>query len=137
MSSKICHIVWYIGTSVVEGLVAFILRFVTCRQRVPLQCLYLSTRLHSVTSADHGFVVCRYMFMSVGVRCMLRIKTDDTLYTPLPLYHTAGGLTGVGQVLLHGVSLAIRSKFSASNFWADCVTHGCTVSAFTLQYLDM
>lgn len=73
--------------------------------------------------------------MSVGVHCMLRIKTDDILYTPLPLYHTAGGMTGVGQVLLHGASLAIRSKFSASNFWADCVTYGCTVSVFTLQYL--
>jgi len=72
----------------------------------------------------------RYMFMAVGVRCMLRIKTDDILYTPLPLYHTAGGMTGVGQVLLHGASLAIRSKFSASNFWADCVTYGCTVAQY-------
>jgi len=72
----------------------------------------------------------RYMFMAVGVHCMLRIKTDDTFYTPLPLYHTAGGLTGVGQVLLHGVSLAIRSKFSASNFWADCITYGCTVAQY-------
>jgi len=132
MSSKICHIVWYIGTSFVERLVAFILRFLTCRQQVPFKCLYLSTRLHGVTPEGHGFVVCRYMFMAVGVRCMLRIKTDDTFYTPLPLYHTAGGMTGVGQVLLHGVSLAIRSKFSASNFWADCITYGCTVSAFTL-----
>jgi len=137
MSSKICRIVWYTGTSFVERLVAFILRFLTCREQVPFKCLYLSTRLHGVTPEDHGFVVCRYMFMAVGVHCMLRIKTDDTFYTPLPLYHTAGGLTGVGQVLLHGVSLAIRSKFSASNFWADCITYGCTVSAFTVQYLDM
>lgn len=132
MSSKICHIVWYIGTCVVEGLVAFSLRFLTCRQQVPFKCLYLSTRLHSVTPEGHGFVVCRYMFMGVGVRCMLRITPDDTLYTPLPLYHTAGGMTGVGQVLLHGASLAIRSKFSASNFWADCITYGCTVSVFIL-----
>jgi acyl-CoA synthetase (AMP-forming)/AMP-acid ligase II len=138
MSSKICHIDWYIGTIVVEGLIVFILRFLTYRQPVvPFKCLYLSTRPHGVTPEGHGFVVCRYMFMAVGVRCMLRIKTDDILYTPLPLYHTAGGMTGVGQVLLHGASLAIRSKFSASNFWADCVTYGCTVSAITLQYLDM
>ena len=106
-------------------------------QQVPLKCLYLSTRLHGITPEDHGCVIYRYMFISVGVRCMLRIKTDDTLYTPLPLYHTAGGTIGVGQVLLHGASLAIRSKFSASSFWTDCITYGCTVSAFTLQYLHM
>ncbi|PNF24770.1 Long-chain fatty acid transport protein 4 [Cryptotermes secundus] len=72
----------------------------------------------------------RYMFMSMGVHYMLRIQADDTLYTPLPLYHTAGGTLGVGQVLLCGASLAIRSKFSASNFWADCIAYNCTVAQY-------
>jgi solute carrier family 27 fatty acid transporter 1/4 len=61
---------------------------------------------------------------------MLKVRTDDILYTPLPLYHTAGGLLGVGQVLLRGATVAIRSKFSASNFWADCISYNCTVSAW-------
>lgn len=68
--------------------------------------------------------------MSMGVHYMLRIGADDTLYTALPLYHTAGGMVGVGQVLLRGASVAIRSKFSASNFWADCIAYNCTVSTF-------
>jgi hypothetical protein len=76
---------------------------------------------------NDGFV-CRFMFISMGVHSMLRVRTDDTLYTPLPLYHTAGGMVGVGQVLLRGATVVIRSKFSASNFWADCISYNCTVS---------
>jgi hypothetical protein len=70
------------------------------------------------------------MFFSMGVHVMLKVRTDDTLYTPLPLYHTAGGMLGVGQVLLCGATVVMRSKFSASNFWADCISYNCTVSAW-------
>ncbi|KAJ4435704.1 hypothetical protein ANN_18320 [Periplaneta americana] len=72
----------------------------------------------------------RFMFLSVGVHYMLNVQNDDILYTPLPLYHTAGGMVGVGQVLLFGCTMAIRTKFSASNFWADCVTFKCTVAQY-------
>lgn len=70
----------------------------------------------------------RYMFMSMGVYYMHAINEDDVIYNPLPLYHTAGGMVGVGIVLLRGVSMALRKKFSATNFWADCIKYNCTVS---------
>lgn len=70
----------------------------------------------------------RYMFMSMGVYYMHAIQNDDIIYNPLPLYHTAGGMIGIGIVNLKGISMALRKKFSASNFWADCVKHKCTVS---------
>lgn len=70
----------------------------------------------------------RYMFMSMGVYYMHAINEDDIIYNPLPLYHTAGGMVGVGIVLLKGVSMALRKKFSATNFWADCIKYNCTVS---------
>lgn len=68
------------------------------------------------------------MFMAMGCNKMLGIRNDDVVYNPLPLYHTAGGMVGVGNVLIAGVTMAIRKKFSASNFWSDCIKYDCTVS---------
>uniref|UniRef100_W5M3X4 Long-chain-fatty-acid--CoA ligase n=1 Tax=Lepisosteus oculatus TaxID=7918 RepID=W5M3X4_LEPOC len=61
-----------------------------------------------------------------------RMRSDDVLYDCLPLYHSAGNIVGVGQCLLHGMTVVIRKKFSASRFWDDCVKYNCTVSASTL-----
>lgn len=79
----------------------------------------------------------RYMFMSFGLTCMLPISRDDIIYDPLPLYHSAGGMVGVGQVFLHGSTVVIRRKFSASNFWKDCVKYNCTVSKILLYITYM
>lgn len=70
------------------------------------------------------------MFMSMGVYFMHAIRLSDVIYNPLPLYHTAGGMIGIGIVCLKGVSMAVRKKFSASNFWADCIKHKCTVAQY-------
>lgn len=59
---------------------------------------------------------------------MLSFRDDDIIYNSLPLYHSAGGMIGVGSVLLCGVTAALRKKFSASNFWTDCIRYKCTVS---------
>lgn len=42
----------------------------------------------------------------------------------------AGGMVGVGIVLLYGVSMALRKKFSASNFWTDCIKYNCTSAQY-------
>lgn len=34
----------------------------------------------------------------------------------------------MGQCLIHGMTVVIRKKFSASRFWDDCVKYNCTVS---------
>lgn len=72
----------------------------------------------------------RYMVMAVGVNRMLKITLDDVLYDPLPLYHTAGGAIGIGQALLFGITVTIRRKFSASNYWTDCIQNNCTVAQY-------
>ncbi|KAK6618734.1 hypothetical protein RUM43_013125 [Polyplax serrata] len=72
----------------------------------------------------------RYLFMSVGVRVMLRVQDDDILYNPLPLYHASGVIIASGQSLLGGSTVVIRKKFSASNFWQDCIASKCTVACY-------
>ncbi|XP_053963248.1 long-chain fatty acid transport protein 4 [Anastrepha ludens] len=72
----------------------------------------------------------RYLFMASGIYHMLALKTSDVIYNPLPLYHTAGGILGIGNALVHGCTIAMRKKFSASNFWKDCIKYDCTVAQY-------
>ena len=59
---------------------------------------------------------------------LYRIREDDVVYNTLPQYHTSGGVIASGQMLILGCTMVLRSKFSASNFWTDCIKHKCTVS---------
>ncbi|XP_033184550.1 fatty acid transport protein 3 isoform X1 [Bombus vancouverensis nearcticus] len=72
----------------------------------------------------------RYMLMSCGVNSMLNLRPTDRIYNSLPLYHTAGGLIGVGQALLRGITVVLRRRFSASKFWSDCVHYECTIAQY-------
>ncbi|XP_004524668.1 long-chain fatty acid transport protein 1 [Ceratitis capitata] len=72
----------------------------------------------------------RYMFIAAGIHYTLNFKNKDIYYTPLPLYHTAGGVMSIGQALLFGSTVAIRKKFSASGYFADCVRFKCTIAQY-------
>ncbi len=66
------------------------------------------------------------------------ITNHDTIYTALPLYHSAGGMIGVGSTFTTGAKMVVRRKFSASHFIPDCQKHGCTVAQYigeALRYL--
>ncbi|WP_020406307.1 long-chain-acyl-CoA synthetase [Hahella ganghwensis] len=49
----------------------------------------------------------------------LSLTPDDVMYVPLPLYHGTGLVVCWGATLITGASIAIRRKFSASEFWPD------------------
>ncbi|CAL1594917.1 unnamed protein product [Knipowitschia caucasica] len=71
------------------------------------------------------------------VHGMMGRSSDEVLYNSLPLYHSAGfvGLTGAIDL---GSTVALRSKFSVSNFWNDCRKYDATVILYigeTLRYL--
>ncbi len=63
------------------------------------------------------------------------IGMEDILYDPLPLYHTSGLILTMGQCYARGVTVALRKKFSASNFITDCIKYKCTVRV-VLNNLD-
>ncbi|AQT79065.1 long-chain-acyl-CoA synthetase [Mycolicibacterium litorale] len=51
----------------------------------------------------------------------LRLKSDDTLYCPLPLYHNNALTVAVSSVINAGGTLALGKSFSASRFWDDVI----------------
>ncbi|OXB52813.1 hypothetical protein ASZ78_002931, partial [Callipepla squamata] len=59
------------------------------------------------------------------------LRSNDVVYTTLPLYHSAGLLIGVGGCFEVGATCALRAKFSASQFWDDCRRYNVTV----IQYV--
>ncbi|XP_041815994.1 long-chain fatty acid transport protein 6 [Chelmon rostratus] len=52
---------------------------------------------------------------------------DDVMYIPLPLYHSAASLIGIGGTIELGATCVLKKKFSASQFWNDCRKHDVTV----------
>ena len=54
--------------------------------------------------------------------------SNPVFYDPLPLYHSAGGIVGIGLMMVFGVTIVIRRKFSVRNFWKDCCKYECNVS---------
>lgn len=42
---------------------------------------------------------------------------------------------GVGQCLIHGLTVVVKKKFSASRFWEDCIKYNCTVRAYVWKIL--
>jgi fatty-acyl-CoA synthase len=76
--------------------------------------------------------------MALGGEKIIGVKASDTVYCCLPLYHTAGLMTE-SFMISKGCKLVIRRKFSASNFWTDCITHKVTVFQYIgelLRYLN-
>ncbi|MBN3318357.1 S27A6 protein, partial [Atractosteus spatula] len=52
---------------------------------------------------------------------------DDIIYIPLPLYHSAASLIGIGGTIELGATCILKKKFSASQFWSDCKKYNVTL----------
>ncbi len=58
---------------------------------------------------------------------LMNTGPDDRMYDCLPMYHSVGGVVATGALLVRGGSVAIREKFSASQFWNDIADWDCTL----------
>ncbi|RNA44931.1 long-chain fatty acid transport 4 [Brachionus plicatilis] len=54
------------------------------------------------------------------------LGANDVVYVTLPIYHGNGTLLGIGSAITVGSTVVLRQKFSASNFWKDCIQYNCT-----------
>ncbi len=61
----------------------------------------------------------RWMKAYGGFGYTFNLKTDDVLYATLPFYHATAMVVCWSSVLAGNAGLAIRRKFSASEFWDD------------------
>jgi len=69
----------------------------------------------------------RFYFYCCGMYYISNMGSlsNPTFYDPLPLYHSAGGIVGIGLMMVHGCTVVIRKKFSVRNFWKDCKRYNC------------
>ncbi|XP_026325418.1 long-chain fatty acid transport protein 4-like isoform X2 [Hyposmocoma kahamanoa] len=72
----------------------------------------------------------RMCFMASGVQYLGFLNTSDIIYCPMPLYHSAGGCVTVGQAFIFGCTVVIRTKFSASAYFPDCIKYKATVGHY-------
>eukprot|EP00795_Rhopilema_esculentum_P010551 gene10551-19283_t len=101
-----------------------------------LMYIYTSgtTGLPKAAVIKHG----RFFYMSYGLGTCFNVTSNDVNYIPLPLYHSNGGIVGIGMTLLIGNTAAIRNKFSASKFFEDCGKYGATLTHYigeTCRYM--
>ncbi len=60
-------------------------------------------------------------------KIVLNMRSDDTLYLPLPFFHTNALALSWPAIFANGSAVAIRRKFSVSNFWNDVHKYNATV----------
>jgi len=90
------------------------------------KCFYIytsgTTGLPKAANMSH----LRIQTMMHSFASSMKSTERDRMYVVLPLYHSAGGVCAIGSTLTVGGSVIIRRKFSATQFWDDCVKYGAT-----------
>uniref|UniRef100_A0A4W5LM60 long-chain-fatty-acid--CoA ligase n=1 Tax=Hucho hucho TaxID=62062 RepID=A0A4W5LM60_9TELE len=92
----------------------------------------MSNFLFIFTSGTTGLPKAARVGHLKAVMCMafLRLcgaRSDDNIYITLPLYHMTASLLGIGGCIQLGATCILKNKFSASQFWKDCVKHNVSV----------
>ena len=72
----------------------------------------------------------KFMHVSIFGVLTLKLELDDTIYIPQPLYHGLGLMVGWGGAVWRGASIALRNRFSASNFWKDIKKYNATCTLY-------
>jgi len=72
----------------------------------------------------------RWMKAYGGLGFSLDLNREDVLYATLPFYHATAMVVCWGSVIAGRSGLAIRRKFSASEFWNDCRRYHATAFGY-------
>lgn len=92
----------------------------------------MSNFLYIFTSGTTGLPKAARISHVKAVMCMAFLRmcgacADDKVYLTLPLYHMSASLLGIGGCIHLGATCVLKKKFSASQFWKDCVKYNVTV----------
>ncbi|KAI3371198.1 hypothetical protein L3Q82_023835 [Scortum barcoo] len=104
---------------------------------------FRSTALYIYTSGTTGLpkaavVTHERVWAASFVQAACGVTSEDIFYINLPLYHSAGFLIGTVGAIERGMTIVLRRKFSASQFWDDCRKYNVTVIQYigeTMRYL--
>lgn len=101
----------------------------TSSSRNPAECARIRARskaFHIFTSGTTGLPKASTMShlrwlkgMAAFGQLGVRLRSHDTLYCCLPLYHNNAVTVSLSSVLAAGATLALGASFSASRFWDD------------------
>jgi fatty-acyl-CoA synthase len=68
----------------------------------------------------------RLNFVAQSMNMIIALTPEDTTYICMPLFHSNALFTAWAPSLVHGSTIALRRKFSASEFLSDIRTFGAT-----------
>ncbi|XP_028999719.1 long-chain fatty acid transport protein 2-like [Betta splendens] len=71
------------------------------------------------------------MWRVASLQALVGVRSDDIIFVYLPLYHSSAFLMGLCGAIAEGITVVLRRKFSASNFWNDCRKYNVTI----IQYI--
>ncbi|XP_075998666.1 long-chain fatty acid transport protein 2-like [Genypterus blacodes] len=102
-----------------------------------------STALYIYTSGTTGLpkaavIHHEKVWAASFIQAVNGVTADDIIYVNLPLYHSAGFLIGTVGAIERGITMVLKRKFSASQFWNDCRKYNVTVMQYigeTMRYL--
>jgi fatty-acyl-CoA synthase len=92
---------------------------------IPALLIYTSgtTGLPKAANVSHA----RILQWSHWFAGLMDTQPSDRLYNCLPMYHSTGGVSAIGALLVRGGSVYIRHRFSAQRFWPEVVASGATI----------
>ena len=65
----------------------------------------------------------RFYTVATATQIAAGITAKDIIYNVLPLYHINGGTVAIGQGYITGSTIVLCRKFSANQFWNDCIRY--------------
>ena len=90
-------------------------------------CLFIYTS--GTSGRPKAATISHYRVLAImnGFSAVMGARASDRMYVALPLYHSSGGLLGLGATLTVGGATILKDRFSASEFWPDIVHHRATM----------
>lgn len=97
-----------------------------------LEEIALNIFTSGTTGLPKAVTLSNFKFQRVSIfgAVSLHLDINDTIYIPLPLYHGLGLMVGWGGAVWRGASIALRKKFSASQYWKDIKNYNATCALY-------